>query len=78
MVEQVISIVLSGLILLVNAFLFFLFRDIKIDIRDLRQNYVSALEKVAALTVEVLTLKATIEILRAEIAHLKDKHTRKQ
>ena len=73
MPEQTISIILSGLILLVNAFLFFLFKDIKVDIRDLRQNYVSALEKVAVLTVEVFQLKATIEILRSEIQYLKNK-----
>ena len=73
MPEQTISIILSGLILLVNASLFFLFKDIKVDIRDLRQNYVSALEKVAVLTVEVFQLKATIEILRSEIQYLKNK-----
>ena len=73
MPEQTISIILSGLILLVNASLFFLFKDIKVDIRDLRQNYVSALEKVAILTVEVFQLKATIEILRSEIQYLKNK-----
>ena len=76
MPEQTISIILSGLILLVNAFLFFLFKDIKVDIRDLRQNYVSALEKVAILTVEVFQLKATIEILRSEIQYLKNKKYR--
>jgi hypothetical protein len=75
MSEQMIAVILSGLILLVNGFLFFWIKDIKGDVRDLRKDYLAAitgsLEKVAELNIRIEKLNGTIELLRCEITYLK-------
>ena len=69
--EPIITPILSGIILLAVSFLFFLLRDIKSDVRELRQNYFEALSKVGELKTEIEVLRGVINVLNAEISHLK-------
>lgn len=77
MLEQLITPILSGIILLAVSFLFFLLRDVKNDIRELRQNYFEALSKVGDLRAEIETLRGVINLLNAEIGHLKSRIKRR-
>ena len=72
--EQLITLILSSLVLIVNGFLFFVIKDIKTDIRELRLGYTSALSEVTNLKVEIANLKGVIEVLRAELKALKEKY----
>lgn len=69
---QLIFVIITGLIFIINGFALFWLSDVKTDVRDLRDNYVDAIKQVSKLQAEVANLRATITELRAEIRILRN------
>lgn len=76
MSEQIITIILSGLILIINTFFFFWLNSIRLDVRDLRVAYLNAVTDAlkcnGELKVEIEKLNGTIDGLKIEIGYLKE------
>lgn len=68
---QLVYVLIAGLILIVNALGMLWLQSIKNDVKELRQNYLNAIQSVARLEVEVANLKCIITELKAEIVILK-------
>lgn len=71
---QVISIIVAGLILILNGFVLFFLTDIKKDVRGLRDEQGQTTKTVEVLKTEVGFMKI-IDALRSEIASLKEQLT---
>ncbi len=68
---QLAYVLIAGLILVVNGLVMVWLQSIKNDIKELRQNYTTAIQQVVRLEVEVANLKCVITELKAEIVVLK-------
>jgi len=76
MPEQVVTLIISALILIVNGFLFFWLNAVRQDVRDLRKDYLDAVTKALSgngeLKVEIERLNGVINVLRGEVSFLKE------
>lgn len=76
MAEQSLTLIISGLILIVNGFLFYWLNAVRQDVRDLRKDYLDAVTKAllgnGELKVEIERLNGVINVLRGEVGFLKE------
>jgi len=64
---QLAYILIAGFIVVLNALALFWLKDVKTDVRELRQNYFNALQQVGDLKAEIANLKAIIETLKHQL-----------
>jgi hypothetical protein len=74
--DMIAIAIIGALIALLNGIALFWIHEVKCDLRDLRNNYVNAIDQVSDLKVEIASLKGVITLLQLEITTLKEKMTK--
>ncbi len=64
---QLVYVLIAGLIIVLNGLALFWLKDVKSDVRELRQGYFNALKEVSDLKVVIAGLKSEIVILKSRI-----------
>lgn len=64
---QLVYVLVAGFIVILNTLALFWLKDVKADVRELRQNYFNALQEVGNLKAEIASLKGIIDGLREEL-----------
>ncbi len=64
---QLVYVLIAGLIIVLNGLALFWLKDVKSDVRELRQGYFNALKEVSDLKVVIAELNSEIVILKSRI-----------